>query len=30
VLVRHPLNPRLFAEESIALYLDAFERSRSG
>ena len=30
VLVRHPLNPRLFAEESIALYLDAFDRSRSG
>ena len=26
VLVRHPLNPRLFAEESIALYLEAFER----
>lgn len=30
VLVRHPLNPRLFAEESIALYLDAFDRSGSG
>lgn len=30
VLVRHPLNPRLFAEESIALYLDAFDGSRSG
>ena len=30
VLLRHPLNPRLFAEESIALYLDAFDRSRSG
>ena len=30
VLVRHPLNPRLFAEESLGLYLDAFDRSRSG
>ncbi len=30
VLVRHPLNPRLFAEEALALYLDAFDRSRSG
>jgi len=25
VLMRHPLNPRLFAEESLGLYLDAFE-----
>jgi DNA polymerase III subunit delta' len=24
VLMRHPLNPRLFAEESLGLYLDAF------
>ena len=30
VLQRHPLNPRLFAEESIALYLEAFDGSRSG
>lgn len=30
VLIRHPLNPRLFLEESLALYLDAFERTRSG
>jgi DNA polymerase-3 subunit delta' len=30
VLIRHPLNPRLFVEESLALYLDAFGRSRSG
>ena len=30
VLIRHPLNPRLFAEESLALYLDAFDGSRSG
>jgi hypothetical protein len=22
--MRHPLNPRLFAEESLGLYLDAF------
>jgi DNA polymerase-3 subunit delta' len=29
VLIRHPLNPRLFLEESLALYLDAFERRRS-
>ena len=29
VLIRHPLNPRLFVEESLALYLDAFDRSRS-
>ena len=30
VLIRHPLNPRLFLEESLALYLDAFDRPRSG
>jgi DNA polymerase-3 subunit delta' len=29
VLIRHPLNPRLFLEESLALYLDAFDRPRS-
>lgn len=28
VLMRHPLNPRLFAEESLGLYLDAFDGSR--
>lgn len=27
-LVRHPLNPRLFLEESLAAYLDAFENRR--
>jgi DNA polymerase-3 subunit delta' len=27
-LIRHPLNPRLFLEESLALYLAAFERPR--
>ncbi len=26
LLLRHPLNQRLFAEESLALYLDAFDR----
>jgi DNA polymerase-3 subunit delta' len=30
VLIRHPLNARLFAEESLALYLEAFDGSRSG
>jgi len=30
VLIRHPLNPRLFVEESLALYLEAFESSRQG
>ena len=29
VLLRHPLNPRLFLEESLALYLDAFDGPRS-
>ena len=29
-LVRHPLNPRLFLEESLALYLDAFDNRRGG
>jgi hypothetical protein len=29
-LIRHPLNPRLFAEESLGLYLDAFTGPRSG
>jgi DNA polymerase-3 subunit delta' len=31
-LMRHPLNPRLFAEESLGLYLDAFDgvRKNSG
>ncbi|HZH05244.1 MAG TPA: DNA polymerase III subunit delta' [Lautropia sp.] len=29
VLIRHPLNPRLFAEESLGLYLDAFDGLRS-
>jgi DNA polymerase-3 subunit delta' len=27
VLIRHPLNPRLFAEESLGLYLDAFDQA---
>ena len=29
LLLRHPLNPRLFAEESLGIYLDAFDRARS-